>query len=111
MLAHQPAQRAIKQWPDTPMEQLPGPPMGKFTVAGRDYLWRGDEVIRGRGRTERVWRGPYLQRLITEIMRQDHRSRESVQRILDTLEQRPAADSTVRSTNTSGVSEGHTTNP
>ena len=66
-------------------------PMGTFTAGGTEYLWHGNGVINGKGRSELLWHGPYLQRLITVVMREDHASRASVQRMLDTLEQ----DSTV----------------
>ena len=76
------------------ISQMPALPMGAFTAGGTEYLWHGNGVIRGQGRSERLWYGPYLQRLIIEVMREKHGSRESVQRILDALEQ----DSTVAST-------------
>jgi hypothetical protein len=44
-------------------------------------------VTRGAGRDERLWYAPFVQRLIIEIMRQEHRNRETVQRILDGLQQ------------------------
>ena len=86
MLTNQPVHSEISQ-----MHALP---MGTFTAGGTEYLWHGNGVIHGKGRSERLWHGPYLQRLITEVMREEHGSRESVQRILGTLEQ----DSTVAST-------------
>src|SRR5690348_6704487 len=86
MLTNQPVHSEISQ--------MPALPMGTFTVGGTKYLWHGNGVIRGKGREERLWHGPYLQRLIILVMHEEHGSRESVQRILDTLEQ----DSTVAST-------------
>jgi hypothetical protein len=86
MLTNQPVHSEISQ--------MPASPMGKFTVGSTEYLWHGNGVIHGKGRSERLWHGPYLQRLITEVMREEHGSRESVQRILDALEQ----DGTVAST-------------
>lgn len=65
---------------------MPAAPMGTFTVGSTDYLWHGNGVIRGTGSQERLWHGPYLQRLITEVLRKQHDSRESIQQILDLLE-------------------------
>ena len=78
----------------TEIGQMPALPMGTFMVGGTEYLWHGNGVIRGRGREERLWRGPYLQRLITAVMREDHGSRESVQHVLDGLEQDPTVATT-----------------
>jgi hypothetical protein len=86
MLTNQPVHSEISQ--------MPALPMGTFTVGGTQYLWHGNGVIRGKGSEELLWHGPYLQRLITVVMREEHANRESVQRILDALEQ----DSTVAST-------------
>jgi hypothetical protein len=86
MLTNQPVHSEISQ--------MDAAPMGTFIVGGTEYLWHGNGVIRGKGRDERLWSGSYLQRLIVDVMRQDHSTREAVQRILDTLEQ----DSTIAST-------------
>lgn len=91
MLTNQPAHSEISQ--------MPALPMGAFRVADAEYLWHGNGVIRGTGREERLWHGPYLQRLIAAVMREPHRNRESVQRILDALE----CDSTVASTPVDGA--------
>jgi hypothetical protein len=69
-------------------------PIGTFTVGSTDYLWFGNGVIRGTGHEERLWHGPYLQRLIIEVMRKEDLSRESIQLILDALE----SDATVAAT-------------
>lgn len=76
------------------ISQMPAFPMGKFTAGDTEYLWHGNGVIRGKGRSERLWHGSYLERLIAVVMREEHGSREAMQRILDTLEH----DSTVAST-------------
>lgn len=74
---------------------MPARPMGSFTVADVVYLWHGNGVIRGMDRKERLWHGPFLQRLIMEVMRQEGlKSRDSLQHILDTLEK----DATVANT-------------
>jgi hypothetical protein len=78
----------------TEISEMPALPIGTFTIGSTDYLWHGNGVIRGTGRHERLWHGAYLQRLITEVMRQKPDSRESLQYILDALEQ----DGTVAST-------------
>ena len=74
--------------------QMPAASMGKFRIGPVQYLWHGNAVIRGAGREERLWHGPYLQRLIVEVMRKEPRNRDSMQRILDTLEQDPTIAST-----------------
>ena len=76
------------------ISQMMALPTGKFKVAGVEYLWHGNGVIRGKGRSERLWHGPYLQRLIAAVMREDRHTRESIQRILDTLEYEPSVAST-----------------
>jgi hypothetical protein len=90
MLTNQPVHSEISQ--------MPAAPMGTFMVAGTHYLWHGNGVIRGTGRHERLWYGPYVQRLIIEIMHREHSTRESVQHILDALEQ----DGTVATTSLQG---------
>lgn len=80
----------------TEISQMPAAPMGKFTVGGTNYLWHGNGVIRGTGREERLWHGPYLQRLIIEVMQKPSASREAIQGILDGLENdRGVADTAV----------------
>jgi len=73
-------------------------PMGTFTVGDTQYLWHGNAVIRGKGRNERLWHGPYLQRLIADVVREHPRDHLSLQRILDKLE----SDSTVATTALAG---------
>jgi hypothetical protein len=87
MLTNQPVHSEIGQ--------MPARPVGRFTVADVDYLWHGNGVIRGKDRDERLWHGPFLQRLIIEVMRLEGlKSRDSLQHILDALEK----DATVEST-------------
>jgi len=78
----------------TEISKMPAAPMGTFTVCGVDYRWHGNGVTRGRGRKERLWYGPYLQRLIATVMQEDHSSPGSVQRILDALEMDPTVANT-----------------
>ena len=54
-----------------------------------DYLWHGNAVIRGSGSDERLWHGPFLQRLLQTIMDEKPKGREAFQKILDTLEKDP----------------------
>ncbi len=86
MLTNQPVRSEVSQ--------MPALPMGTFTVGTATYLWHGNGVIRDQGRDERLWHGPYLQKLINEVMGHKMDSRTAVQRILDALEQ----DSTVANT-------------
>src|SRR5436190_14512243 len=86
MLTNQPVHREISQ--------MPASPMGTFNVGRAAYLWHGNGVIRGEGRDERLWHGSYVQRLIVEVMREKHNSRESVQSMLEALEQDSAVAST-----------------
>lgn len=78
----------------TQISQMPALPMGVFRVGDAKYLWHGNGVIRGTGSDERLWHGPYLQRLIVSVMKESPGSRESVQRILDALESDPNVGST-----------------
>jgi hypothetical protein len=88
MLAQQPVHSEISQ--------MPALPYGKFTVEGAEYFWHGNGVIRGRGRSERLWYGPYLQRLIVDVMRVPIpvERKDSIQRIFDALEQDPTVANT-----------------
>jgi len=78
----------------TEISEMPALPIGRFAVASNEYFWHGNGVIRGRGAEERLWFGPYLQRLIIEVTRKGPSSRKEMQQILDDLE----ADDTVANT-------------
>jgi hypothetical protein len=75
------------------ISEMPALPMGRFTVGGADYYWHGNGVIRGKGADERLWSGPYLQRLLKEV-RLIGGDRESLLQLLNALE----ADDTVAAT-------------
>jgi hypothetical protein len=87
MLARQPVHSEISQ--------MPAAPYGKFSVQSAEYFWHGNAVIRGRGRSERLWYGPYLQRLIIDVMRLSYPPRrDSIQGVLDSLERDPTVVNT-----------------
>ena len=86
MLTNQPVHSEIGQMPATPL--------GEFTVGTNKYLWHGNAVIRGEGRKERLWYGPYLQKLVNEVLPIFSGDRDPIQHVLEALEQ----DSSVAST-------------
>lgn len=75
----------------TRISEMPADPMGHFYVGETEYAWHGNAVIRGEGRHERLWHGPYLQNLINALSRDGYevRTRDAVQTILDELEAAP----------------------
>ena len=86
MLSQEPVQSDISS--------MTAAPMGTFTVDGNGYDWHGNGVIRVTGQGERLWHGPFTQRLINDVMRKDHATRESMQSILDEIEQDAAVANT-----------------
>ena len=69
---------------------MPAAPYGVFSVAGVDYLWHGNGVIRGEGRSERLWHGPFLQRLVREFHKHGGIDADVVRKILESLENDPS---------------------
>jgi hypothetical protein len=67
------------------ISSMPAAPMGVFTVAGTEYLWHGNAVIHGTGRDERLWHGPFLQRLISDVAAEGY-SPKDYQALLDNIE-------------------------
>ena len=81
----------------TQISQMPAAPLGSFIVGNSEYYWHGNAVIRGKGRSEKLWHGTYLQGLINE-MRQagiGTHDRPAIQTILDKLESDPHLESVV----------------
>jgi hypothetical protein len=78
----------------TRISSMPAAPMGTFTVGDANYLWHGNAVIRGTGAEERLWHGPFTQRLISDLMGSPHDTRESVIAVLDAIEGDPAVADT-----------------
>lgn len=76
------------------ISEMPALPMGRFTVGSAVYSWHGNGVIRGKGADERLWYGPYLQRLIKDVQPIVGGDRKDLQKLLDDLE----ADDTVSMT-------------
>lgn len=65
---------------------MPAAPIGVFTIGTTKYLWHGNAVIRDKGDNERLWHGPYLQKLITAYNKEKKENRQRMQKILDALE-------------------------
>ena len=86
MLTNQPVRSAIGQ--------MPALPLGTFIVGTNRLLWHGNGVILGKGSQERLWHGPFLQRLAEEKMKSTWDDPGATQRILDLLENDPSVPST-----------------
>ncbi|MCP5522983.1 MAG: hypothetical protein H7A46_15710 [Verrucomicrobiales bacterium] len=78
------------------VSRMPALPYGRFTVGEAEYLWHGNAVIRGKGRDERLWYGPFLQRLIQDVkpVPVPVERKEIIQSIFDALEQDPTVADT-----------------
>lgn len=64
-------------------------PIAYFHIGYTVYAMHGNAVTRGRGPEERLWHGPFLQRLITDAMNQSDDSRAALVKVLNTIEQDP----------------------
>ncbi len=85
----------LKEQPiHTEISQMPAAPLGIFTVEGVDYLWHGNAVIRGHDREERLWHGPFLQRLIIAKTEEQPFGQDAMQKLLDELENDPTVAET-----------------
>lgn len=74
---------------------MPALPMGAFKAGGVEYLWHGNGVTRGTGNEERLWHGPFTQRLIADVAKAGYETKE-ISSILNAIEQDPSvADTTV----------------
>lgn len=76
------------------ISSMPAAPMGVFTVDGKHYDWHGNGVIRVTNGEERLWHGSFTQGQINDVMRQEHNSRETMQAILDEIENDQSVEST-----------------
>lgn len=68
------------------ISQMTAAPMGIFTIGDKEYQWHGNGVTLGGGREERLWSGPYLQRLINAVMKGPCNTPEDMALILSILE-------------------------
>ena len=77
------------------ISSMPALPMGAFKAGGVEYLWHGNGVIHGTGNEERMWHGPFTQRLIADVAKAGYETKE-ISSILNAIEQDPSvSDSTV----------------
>jgi hypothetical protein len=67
------------------VSRLPAAPMGEFIVDKKRYHWHGNAVVRGGGDRERLWYGPFTQRLIRSPIGEP----ADMRRVLDELERDP----------------------
>lgn len=72
---------------------MPALPLGAFKVGGVVYLWHGNGVIRGTGSDERMWQGPFTQRLIADVAKAGDDDQE-IPAILDAIEEDPSVANT-----------------
>ena len=68
---------------------MPAEPMGVFRVSGAEYLWHGNGVIRGTGPEERLWHGPFTQRLISDVTHAEKEDKQTLLGILAAIEADP----------------------
>lgn len=78
----------------TDISTMDARPMGTFIVGEVAYLWHGNGVTRGTGNEERLWRGPFTQRLISDIMATQSFTRESAVTLLSVIESDPTVATT-----------------
>lgn len=71
------------------ISSMPAAPLGVFTASTAIYEWHGNAVIRGTGTQERLWHGPFTQRLIVDWTKSDLKDRQSLLRILTAIEEDP----------------------
>lgn len=75
----------------TEISSMPALPLGYFTVNGNRYSWHGNAVTRGIEAEERLWSGPFMQRLIRDYGNAGYQNAAA---ILATIEKDPAVEST-----------------
>jgi len=75
----------------TEISSMPAAPLGSFVVNGNHYAWHGNAVTRGIEAEERLWHGPFMQRLIRDYGNAGYRDAAA---ILAAIEADPNVEST-----------------